>query len=329
MDGLRIVLILLAVLVIIALLAHGLWTIRKNNQQDKEQRQEIERKRRQVDQQGFDELGVGAVRTVDHGRKEPAIDDVDSDSAESDALESGAVDDSESDSRPPEPAKAAKAEPKPGPAPEPEPAPEQPSMFAETSENPDTPANDSSGTRKSGGGSEKKPEPALKTQANDIEQLPMDLPYEDDSEVDEDYPKQEVISLFVSGDIQGAALLQSMTELGLKFGDMDIFERHESPSGHGPVLFRVADMYQPGTFDLDQIENHSTRGIALFMALPLDYDGHKAFTMMYNAANKIAEAMPRAAVLDGNRNPITKQSVQHTYQKIREFERRQKLTGRR
>lgn len=318
MDGLRIVLILLAVLVIIALLAHGLWTIRKNNQQDKEQRQEIERKRRQVDQQGFDELGVGAVRTVDSGRKEPAIDEVDTDSTESDSL-------------PPEPAKAAKPEPKPEPAPEPAPeaAPEQPSMFAETSENEKTSANDSSSAKSTNKENEKKSEPALKTQADDIEQLPMDLPYEDDSKVDEDYPQQEVISLFVSGDIQGAALLQAMTELGLKFGDMDIFERHESPSGHGPVLFRVADMYQPGTFDLDQIENHSTRGIALFMALPLDYDGHKAFTMMYNAANKIAEAMPRAAVLDGNRNPITKQSVQHTYQKIREFERRQKLTGRR
>ena len=53
---------------------------------------------------------------------------------------------------------------------------------------------------------------------------------------------------------KGPALLQNILESGLRFGEMDIFHRHESMAGNGEVLFSMANALKPGTFDLDDIE---------------------------------------------------------------------------
>ena len=37
------------------------------------------------------------------------------------------------------------------------------------------------------------------------------------------------------------ALLQNILESGLRFGEMDIFHRHESMAGNGEVLFSMAN----------------------------------------------------------------------------------------
>ena len=48
---------------------------------------------------------------------------------------------------------------------------------------------------------------------------------------------------------RGPALLQNILESGLRFGEMDIFHRHESMAGNGEVLFSMANAVKPGTFD--------------------------------------------------------------------------------
>ncbi|WP_165831933.1 cell division protein ZipA [Aliidiomarina sp. B3213] len=347
----RIILIVLGLIVILGLLGHGLWSIRKGqggarrNPRSKKQgahRNTEATNSRQVDASGFDQDGIGQVRTI---------------KATSSSV-SGVASNKKTEAKP------VKEKPlvEKGPKEKKEPSIAQPSLsqqtlFEELEEEQVTkqekPRQEPSiGAEQISLGFDDEPEiskpeqeeheaeephaePTSEADDSDDEQLQDHVTDEQETgvegETDGEHEAQEndieVITLFVSGDIQGAILLQTLTELGLKFGEMDIFHRHEDTAGKGPKLFSIANMYNPGVFDLDGIENFSTRGVALFMTLPIESDGHNAFTMMYNAANKIAEAMPRAAVLDGNRNPITKQSVQHTYQKIREFERRQKIAG--
>jgi len=136
---------------------------------------------------------------------------------------------------------------------------------------------------------------------------------------------QEVLVLNVkAGDnnpIPGAALLPMLLTLGFKFGDQDIFHRHVSASGKGPVLFSLANMFKPGNFDIDNLENFTTLGISLFMILPIEGDPHQVFNMMHNAARKIADEFS-AQVYDGRRALLTKQSLQQYVEKIREFERK-------
>ena len=141
---------------------------------------------------------------------------------------------------------------------------------------------------------------------------------------------QEVLVLNVkSADdnpIPGSALLPMLLTLGFKFGDQDIFHRHVNSNGKGPVLFSLANMFKPGNFDIENLENFTTQGISLFMILPIEGEPHQVFNMMHNAARKIAEEFS-AQIYDGRRTLLSKQSLQQYVEKIREFERKRLLKG--
>lgn len=136
--------------------------------------------------------------------------------------------------------------------------------------------------------------------------------------------EQEVLVLNVKSSddnlIPGSALLPMLLTLGFKFGEQDIFHRHINSNGKGPVLFSLANMFKPGNFDIDTLENFTTGGISLFMILPIEGDPHQVFNMMHNAARKIADEFS-AQIYDGRRALLTKQSLQQYVEKIREFER--------
>ncbi|MFT7200800.1 MAG: cell division protein ZipA, partial [Glaciecola sp.] len=122
-------------------------------------------------------------------------------------------------------------------------------------------------------------------------------------------------------EISGAALLPMLLTLGLKFGEQDIFHRHVNTNGKGPVLFSLANLFKPGVFDIDNIETFSTRGLSLFMMLPIEGDAQQVFNMMHNAARKLAEEFS-CQILDGGRGLLTKQGLQKYSERIREFERK-------
>jgi cell division protein ZipA len=121
--------------------------------------------------------------------------------------------------------------------------------------------------------------------------------------------------------IQGASLLPMLLTLGFKFGEHDIFHRHVNTNGKGPILFSLTNMFKPGVFDIDNIENFSTYGLSLFMMLPIEGDAQQVFNMMHNAARKLSEEFG-CRILDGNKVGVSKQSMQQYVERIREFERK-------
>lgn len=125
-------------------------------------------------------------------------------------------------------------------------------------------------------------------------------------------------------EISGAALLPVLLTLGLKFGDMDIFHRHQDNAGTGKVTFSLANIMNPGTFDLDALESFNTRGVTLFMTLPNAGDSFEVFQHMLNAAKQISIEFG-AQLLDDKRSVMTKQTEQHYTSKIREFERKKRI----
>jgi cell division protein ZipA len=314
----QIVFSIIGLVLIAAIIGHGVWTIRRNEKAQQQRAEMIEQKRRQVDSQGFDDDGVGAVRVV----KTPArkVAEV----APEPRLES--LDDELEANEEREPSSAAQPTPAIR-ASEDEPDLELPEVKVDQEDLQERAQTQSAKVEKPA--AEKpvanKPvaEKAAATKAAQPAQQSMDLPLErsDDEPVINEEP-DEVIVLHVSGDIQGAVLLQQMTELGFKFGDFDIFHRHVDTAGNGAVLFSLANMYNPGSFNIDTIETFQTDGVALFLALPIKSNSLQAFTMMHNAAVKLAAAVGRGQVLDEHRNPLTRQAVQHIHQRIREFERK-------
>lgn len=317
MNDLQIAFSVVGVLLILAIIGHGMWTIRRNEKMSKAQHDALARKRKKRDEQGFDADGIGEVRVVDGADVPKPSRDSKSGNFDKDPLTSAQAtmpDTSPtlSETKSPEPADS-----------------EFDSIHVDADERltPVAPAAREAqpagkpDSNKAEGVAEAKAEPKA---ANKPTQMDLHIDEVTETEGITAEP-EEVIALHVKGDIQGAILLQQMTELGFKFGEFDIFHRHETTAGTGPVLFSLANMFNPGTFDIDEMEVFKTQGIALFLALPVKGSAQQAFNMMHNAAQKIAKAVENGQVLDEHRNPLTRQTVQHIQQRIREFERRQLL----
>lgn len=119
----------------------------------------------------------------------------------------------------------------------------------------------------------------------------------------------------------GSDVLQILLACDLRFGDMDFFHRHEQSAGRGPIQFSVANMLKPGVFDIDTMDTLYTRGLMFFVTLPGPEDMLKAFDYMYETAKTVAKNLD-GDVLDETRSAVTRQSLEHTRQQIRELERR-------
>jgi len=120
---------------------------------------------------------------------------------------------------------------------------------------------------------------------------------------------------------RGDDILQILLACDLRFGDMNFFHRHEFEAGRGAIQFSVANMVQPGVFDIDNMTDMSTRGLVFFLTLPGPEDMIKAYDYMLETAQTVARNLG-ADVLDESRSVLTKQTVEHSRQKIRELERR-------
>ncbi len=120
----------------------------------------------------------------------------------------------------------------------------------------------------------------------------------------------------------GADLLQILLACDLRFGKRNIFHRHEYKNGTGPVQFSMANIVEPGVFDLNTIESFQTPGVCFFTSLPGPEDPLKAFDYMVETANCIARNL-NGELRDENRSAVTPQTLSHYRQRVQEFERRQ------
>lgn len=117
-------------------------------------------------------------------------------------------------------------------------------------------------------------------------------------------------------ELNGAELLPCLLSLNFKFGDMDIFHRHEDNAGNGKVLFSLANMVKPGIFNLDNMEQFTTEGVVLFMTLPCHGDPLMNFSIMLNSAHQLADDVS-GRLLDGGRVQWSESTKQVYLQRIR------------
>jgi cell division protein ZipA len=124
-------------------------------------------------------------------------------------------------------------------------------------------------------------------------------------------------------EITGVEMLQVLLANQLRFGDMAIFHRHTGADTSTPVLFSVANLVNPGTFDLNRISEFATRGLCFFMTLPSATSNNmQAFDQMLDAAQKVRIALD-ADLKDDNRSVMTAQTIEHYRQRVRDFDLRQ------
>jgi cell division protein ZipA len=117
--------------------------------------------------------------------------------------------------------------------------------------------------------------------------------------------------------LMGAHINSSAQALGLKFGEMNIF--HYKPGGR--IVFSLANMVEPGSFDPDSMHDLQTSGVTVFMQIsgndPLD-----DLTEMLQRSYQLAGLLD-ARLCNHYRKPLTEQDAENYRNKVREFTNRQ------
>ncbi|WP_075181399.1 cell division protein ZipA [Pantoea sp. 1.19] len=313
MQDLRLILIVVGAIAIIALLLHGLWTSRKERSSVFRDRPHKRIQHDSDPQPGEESDGIGEVRA--HRQ------------------------DAESAAKPvtPEPAPVRQPEPQPTPrreephfappaganapdgydplfdapadAPQPAavpPPPDAPRTHAEPPHHDDRAA-----------------EPASAPADTPVQSAPVAAPRDEPapSAATAEKRKEAVLVLHVAahagGVLNGEALLQGILQAGFQFGEMNIFHRHLSPAGSGPVLFSLANMVKPGSFNPDAMGDFSTPGVSIFMMVPSYGDAFQNFKLMLQSAQRIADDVG-GVVLDDERRMMTPQKLETYKASIRE-----------
>lgn len=118
---------------------------------------------------------------------------------------------------------------------------------------------------------------------------------------------------FFGDDIRAAA-----AAAGLLHGDMKIFHYMKPEVSARRAIFSMANMVEPGFFDIAQLDNLTTPGLTLFMCLPNAMDASAAYDTMLDVARHLAKALD-GKVLDGTRSVLTQQAIELQREELRAY----------
>ena len=361
-DNFRNALIILSGVVIAGIFIHGLWTIRKNKNpyKLKVSKEKVKPLSRDFDGKGFDQDGVGQLKVLKQ-KNEPAVDSEQDFEQPISLDEISHLDDGQSDEvyselNSQEQVSEHDIE-KPTTVTETreeiileKPLYQQPVTQAKhaTKKVVDDKSNTKAAVKRGvlkrpqmeinfgdGVALDSEPNPSInidesKEQTKETEQVKQTEQVKEQTKPNYSAIEPQIIILSVAmpahQQMSGAALLPSLLTLGMKYGEMNIFHRHQDNAGNGAVTFSLANMLNPGSFDLDTMETFVTQGVSLFMALPNASDPFAAFEQMLSAAKQLAAEF-NGQLVDDKRNIMTKQTEQHYVSKIREFDRQYRLAS--
>jgi cell division protein ZipA len=129
----------------------------------------------------------------------------------------------------------------------------------------------------------------------------------------------KIFTLFVMAPkgvpFRGPMLPGAFAEAQLEYGDMQIFHRSQPVDGRDQHLFSVANMKEPGYFDLDALEDFSSEGLVLFLQIAPGLDAVRAFDAMVESATILAEELG-GTVCDATRSVLTKQTISHLREEV-------------
>jgi len=135
--------------------------------------------------------------------------------------------------------------------------------------------------------------------------------------------EQKLIVLYLNTEksFSGNSLVNIMQQYGLVLGEKEVFEKRFNHFSEQHVLFYVANMYEPGTFEALKIDSLQVNGLTFIMQLPVVIDGIKALNIMLQLSQDISERV-KGVVLDSEKNQLTAKSIKEIRNTVYEFDKR-------
>lgn len=118
--------------------------------------------------------------------------------------------------------------------------------------------------------------------------------------------------------IPGARLQEVLEAESLQHGKYSVFHRL---ADNGEIIFSVASMVEPGTFDLEKMPNETYPGVTLFAQLPGPIAGMLALNELIACGRRLHAALG-GTLQDERGVPLTVHRIERMRQEIREFEQR-------
>ena len=141
-------------------------------------------------------------------------------------------------------------------------------------------------------------------------------------ETSEDLPsqaKQRIVALRLIAPASrwpGRLVIEALQAEGLTYGKYSIFHRERDD---GKTIFFVASMVEPGSFDLDTLDDQSFPGISVFAVIPGPVDAPTTFDMMLSTARRLAQRLA-GHLQDEQGSTLTAQRILNLREELVHFE---------
>ncbi len=123
----------------------------------------------------------------------------------------------------------------------------------------------------------------------------------------------------------GADLFSALEEVGLRFGEGGIFHYYHSRWGeesNDAILFSVANVLEPGTFEGGQMEQEfTTPGVVMFMRAPGAVPARNMIETLLLKAQQLAQLL-KGEMRDEARNPLTESTIEAMLTEASAFDNR-------
>jgi cell division protein ZipA len=144
----------------------------------------------------------------------------------------------------------------------------------------------------------------------------------DDEDAENAVAEQKIVTLRIvardKGAFRGDDLVLNLQGIGMRHGKFGIFHRYEG-TDEDDVIFSVASLAEPGTFNLSNIKEQQIPGISMFMVLPGPMRGAESFDLMMTAARALSEAL-HAELLDESGSTLSIQRERYLREEVIRYE---------
>ena len=139
----------------------------------------------------------------------------------------------------------------------------------------------------------------------------------------------KIVTLFVAAKegecLRGDNIVVAAEKTGLVYGHLCVFHRLlDNDPERGPI-FSMANLLEPGTFEMKTIHQLQTPALAFFLTLPAPVSALDAWETMLPTVQRMAELLG-GVVLDDQRNTLGRQRIAHIRDDLRGYDRQRAAT---